>query len=818
MNYTKLAEKSFKLAKTKAWELGHGYAGTEHLILALVSLEDNYARDILMAAGITEPRLHEFLEKMEMETGFPVESEDQIHVSPQLDMLRKAAEDWAAKLDNTEVGTEHILLALLSDPLYMGVRILGMMDVNAVELLMDVRRELGVPEPRERHAGPEGMGGDEFQDQDQRSMVERFAKDMTSEENLKKADPVIGREDEIQRVMQILCRRTKNNPALVGESGVGKTAIVEALAQKIGSGDVPEILKNKRILALDMAAMVAGTKFRGEFEDRLKKLMEEIKGNGNLILFMDEMHTLIGAGNAEGSMDAANILKPALSRGEVQMIGATTVGEYSKHIEKDGALARRFQQVLVEETTEEQTLEILKGIAPHYEAHHGVKYDEEALEAAVRLSHRYITDRFLPDKAIDLLDEAGSRARLRIYSNVEKKKAAETAKTDLTIEDLRKMKEEAILKGDLKKAAELRSEEAKLEKAANKTAKSKGPKAAAITAEDVQNVISLWTGIPLSKLAESDAQRLANMEERIHERVIGQNEAVQAMARAIRRGRLGLKDPKRPIGSFLLLGPTGVGKTELSKAVAEVMFNQEDALIRVDMSEYMEKVSVSKFIGSAPGYVGYDEGGQLSEKIRKKPYSVILFDEIEKAHPDVFNILLQVLDEGHITDSKGRKVDFKNTVIIMTSNTGARSIQAPKHLGFRTGDTVQEDYRNMKDHVMSEVKRTFRPEFLNRIDDMIVFHPLTKEEIAQIAELMFKAVSKQLMESQKMSMVLTPEAKDYFCEKGYDPQYGARPLRRLLQSDLEDLLADEILKGAIPQGATVLVTVKDGKIALKTEE
>ncbi|MCF0135834.1 MAG: ATP-dependent Clp protease ATP-binding subunit [Lachnospiraceae bacterium] len=815
MKYTKLAEKAFELAKQLAFELGHGYAGSEHVVYALVSMEENYAREVLRSVKVTAEEVSEFLRRMNMEAASSPEGPEQVKAAPQMELLRRRSEEWCSRMNNTEMGTEHILLALLDDPNLMGTKLLAFMGVELGNLYHQIRHELGIPEEREP-VMPQGGPADEFADPDKRSMTERFAKDLTSPENLKKADPVIGREEEIQRVMQILCRRTKNNPALVGESGVGKTAIVEALAQRIGKGEVPEILKNKRILALDMAALVAGTKFRGEFEDRLKKLMEEIKSDGNLILFMDEMHTLIGAGNSEGAMDAANILKPALSRGEMQMIGATTVGEYSKHIEKDGALARRFQQVLVEEPDEAQTLTILKGIADRYARHHGVTYTEKALEAAVRLSHRYISDRYMPDKAIDLLDEAGSRARLRLFREQDEARSAEGA---VSAGDLQKQKEEAILRGDLAGAAAIREKEKALElqlKAETADNKRAGRmKEKAITAADVEDVVSLWTGIPLSKLAESDADRLAHMEDRIHERVIGQNEAVAAVSKAIRRGRLGLKDPKRPIGSFLLLGPTGVGKTELSKAVAEVMFAQEDALIRVDMSEYMEKYSVSKFIGSAPGYVGYEEGGQLSEKIRKKPYSVILFDEIEKAHPDVFNILLQVLDEGHITDSKGRKVDFKNTVIIMTSNTGARSIQSNKHLGFRAGDTAAADYRQMKDHVMEEVKRTFRPEFLNRIDDMIVFHSLTKEEIADIAELMFRAVSKQLQESQQIRMVLSPEAKEYFCRKGYDPAYGARPLRRLLQSDLEDLMADAILAGTIHAGASVLVTVEEDKIALK---
>jgi len=822
MKYTKLAEKVLRNAKKEALALGHHFVGTEHILLAMAATKGNYAADLLRSYRIDDMNIREFLAKMDMQAD-GVEEEGLTALSPQVETLKKAAEEAAQKLGFEEVGTEHLFLAMLSDPTFMAVRLLVMMGVNVPEMLMRVRQELGVPLPPEQHrVMPDGMM-DEFADPDTRSMTERFTRDLTDPQHLQKADPVIGRENEIERMMQILCRRTKNNPALIGEAGVGKTAIVEGLAKRIGSGNVPAMLKNKRILSLDMAAMIAGTKFRGEFEERLKKLMDEITSDGRIILFMDEMHTLVGAGSAEGTMDAANILKPALSRGEIQLIGATTVSEYTKHIEKDGALNRRFQPILVEEPTEEETLEILKGIRGRYEAHHGVRYAEEALEAAVRLSHRYITDRALPDKAIDLMDEAGARCRMKAFSEAEKtaEKEPKAEKAPMTSAEAARQKEAAILKGDLEKASEFAALEQKLKRGAGKTAGASGEQGAGgsmpegrIEASDVETVVSLWTGIPAGKIAETDAERLRNLEANLHQRVIGQDEAVKAVSQAIRRGRLGLKDPKRPIGSFLLLGPTGVGKTELCKSLAEVLFGSEEALVRVDMSEYMEKYSVSKLIGSAPGYVGYEEGGQLSEKIRKKPYSVVLFDEIEKAHPDIFNILLQVLDDGHITDSQGRRTDFKNTVIMMTSNTGARAIQAAKQLGFKTVDTREADHQRMSDQVMAEVKRTFRPEFLNRIDETIVFHSLTKDEIGAIADLMFREIAKRVLESHRITLELTKEARDHFVEKGYDPAYGARPLRRLLQSELEDGLADVLLSGSVKDADTVEVRFENGKTVL----
>ena len=826
MKYTKLAEKVLKEAVKEALLLGHRFVGTEHILLAMAAVKGNYAGDLLKSYRVEADGIREFLSKMDMQAS-DVENDGQMAESPHVEILKKAAEEAAQKLGFEEVGTEHLLLALLSDPSFMAIRVLAMMGVNVPDMLNRVRQELGVPMPQDPHrVTPDGMM-DEFSDPDTRSMTERFTKDLTDPQPLQKADPVIGRENEIERMMQILCRRTKNNPALIGEAGVGKTAIVEGLAKRIGSGDVPEMLKNKRILSLDMAAMIAGTKFRGEFEDRLKKLMDEITTDGRIILFMDEMHTLVGAGSAEGTMDAANILKPALSRGEIQLIGATTVSEYTKHIEKDGALNRRFQPILVEEPTEEETLAILKGLAHRYEAHHGVQYSEAALEAAVKLSHRYITDRSLPDKAIDLMDEAGARCRMKLFSKQEEAahEAGAHEKAPENAAEASKRKEAAILRGDLETAQKMAALEQKLKKASEKAAnaaakgeKQELPAENRIEASDVEAVVSLWTGIPAGKIAETDAERLRHLEDNLHQRVIGQDEAVKAVAQAIRRGRLGLKDPKRPIGSFLLLGPTGVGKTELCKSLAEVLFGSEEALIRVDMSEYMEKYSVSKLIGSAPGYVGYEEGGQLSEKIRKKPYSVVLFDEIEKAHPDIFNILLQVLDDGHITDSQGRRTDFKNTVIMMTSNTGARAIQSVKQLGFKTVDTREADHKRMTDQVMAEVKRTFRPEFLNRIDETIVFQSLTRDEIGSIADLMFKEISGRVLEAHQLHLELTEAARVHFIEKGYDPAYGARPLRRLLQSELENGLADVLLQGEVKDGDTVEVRFENDKIVLARKE
>jgi ATP-dependent Clp protease ATP-binding subunit ClpC len=632
-----------------------------------------------------------------------------------------------------------------------------------------------------------------------------------------KLDPVIGREKEIERIIQILSRRTKNNPCLIGEPGVGKTAIAEGLAAEIVRGNVPDTVKDKRVLTLDLSGMVAGSKYRGEFEERIKKVIGEVIQDGHVLLFLDEIHTIIGAGGAEGAIDASNILKPSLARGELQLIGSTTIDEYRKHIEKDAALERRFQPVMVEEPTEDQTVEILKGLRSTYENHHKVTITDEALEAAVHLSARYINDRFLPDKAIDLIDEAASKVRLTTFAEPE-----EIGRLQSEIEKLEKDKEQAIKKeayekaGDIKRKQEKKKE--KKEKLLASWEKEKTEKKLFVTENEIADVVSQWTKIPVTKLEEGEGQRLKNLENILHERVVGQDEAVTAVAKAIRRGRVGLKDPKRPIGSFLFLGPTGVGKTELSRALAEALFGNEASMIRVDMTEYMEKHSVSKMIGSPPGYVGYEEGGQLSEKVRRNPYSVILFDEIEKAHPDVFNLLLQVLDDGHVTDSQGRKVDFKNTVLIMTSNAGAQNIVEPRHLGFSSVTNEEENYKRMQSGVMDEVKKIFKPEFLNRIDETIVFHALNKEDMGKIVDIMLHSVSKRILDQMSITLQVEDDAKQFLIDKGYDPKYGARPLRRTIQNEIEDSLAEEILDGKITQGDRVTVTCKDGKLNYKVTE
>lgn len=642
-------------------------------------------------------------------------------------------------------------------------------------------------------------------------MLDQYSRDLTELARQKKLDPVIGRDAEIQRVIQILSRRTKNNPCLIGEPGVGKTAVVEGLALRIVEGEVPETIKDKRLVTLDLSGMVAGSKYRGEFEERIKRVIAEVRNAGNVILFLDEIHTIIGAGGAEGAIDASNILKPSLARGELQLIGATTLEEYRKHIEKDAALERRFQPVKVEEPTEEEAVDILMGLKSRYEEHHSVKITDEAVKAAVRLSKRYINDRFLPDKAIDLIDEASSRTRLLAYAV-----PADIKKLEKQIEELSQEKEAAIKKEKYDEASDIKKQQTRkktrLEKLKNKWREQMDTSELVVDEDIIAKTVAMWTKIPVTKIAEAESEKLINLEQTLHNRVIGQDEAVSAVAKAIRRGRVGLKDPNRPIGSFLFLGPTGVGKTELSKALADAMFGTDNSLIRVDMSEYMEKHTVSKLIGSPPGYVGYDEGGQLSEKVRRNPYSVVLFDEVEKAHPDVFNVLLQVLDDGHITDSTGRVVDFKNTVIIMTSNAGAENIVAPKSLGFASSSTDEQIHDDMKNKVMDEVRRMFRPEFLNRIDDIIVFHMLKKEQIGQIVDIMMKTINDRIMEQMKLSVELDDDAKAYIVDKGYDAKYGARPLRRTIQNEIEDELAERILEGKIKAGNRVLVTVKDKKL------
>ena len=839
MTYTKLAEKVLETARQYAIQLGHGYIGTEHILYALSAVPECYASDFLEQYKVTPDVVDEIINRLNISS---LETKGlEPEWAPQVTELIASAKDTAAHMDLTEIGTEHLLLALLMNPEFIGTRFLGMMNLPIPDMIHRILHELGMPDPKpdkRQEVPPMGpMMEDPEMMVDNGPILYKYAHEMTSPEAIAKMDPVIGRKREIERMMEILCRRTKNNPILLGEAGVGKTALVEGFCQMIALQQVPEELKNKKVLRLDMAAMVAGTKYRGEFEERIKRCMDEVMQDHNIILFMDEVHTLMGAGGAEGSMDASNIMKPALSRGQMQLIGATTNAEYHKHIEKDGALARRFQTILVDEPTEEETIDILNGIQEKYAQHHHVRYSEEAIHAAAKLSHRYISDRFLPDKAIDILDEAGARKRLQWKEEGPAEKEDPKKKMAEQLAELLVQKEQAILAGDLEKAAAIRRQEALIEnklspkqsvlppldgKTQEKETKAKAKQEEemlpVIEEADIEKIISLWTGIPVNKVAESDTEKLNHLEERLHERVIGQNPAVSAVAKAVRRGRLGLKDPKRPIGSFLLLGPTGVGKTELSKALAEALFGQEDALIRIDMSEYMEKYSVSKLIGSAPGYVGYEEGGQLSQKIRNKPYSVVLFDEIEKAHPDVFNILLQVLDDGQLTDSQGRKTDFKNTVILMTSNTGARSIQANKQLGFHAHDSKELDYERMRQNVMEEVKRMFRPEFLNRIDETIVFHSLSKEEIYSICRLMIKEIKGRVKTQWDIDLIFADETVGFLAEKGYDPQYGARPLRRVLQSKVEDALSDAILGGVVRRGDKVMVLVRDQKIVFEPEK
>ena len=704
------------------------------------------------------------------------------------------------------VGTEHILIALIRENDNIAVRIMVSLDLNLQRLYDDIMNMLG--EGEDQNSSARGMNSQgEKQEKSATETLDKFSRDMTALAKKNKFDPIVGRDKEIERIVQILSRRTKNNPCLVGDPGVGKTAIVEGLAQKIAEGNVPDTLKNKRIVGLDLSAMVAGSKYRGEFEERMKKAMDEVKADGNIILFVDEIHTIIGAGAAEGAIDASNILKPALSRGEIQLIGATTLEEYRKHIEKDAAFERRFQPVKVEEPDEQAAVAMLKALRDKYEMHHKVTISDNAIEAAVKLSSRYVSDRFLPDKAIDLIDEAASRLRLKTFSAPDN-----VAEMEEKLAEMEKEKEAAIKTEEFEKAAEIKRAQdalrAQWKEAKKEWENNHENQAQGVTREEVAEVVSVWTGVPLQSLQEEESQRLLHLEDILHQRVIGQSEAVKALAKAIRRGRVGLKDPNRPIGSFLFLGPTGVGKTELSKALAEALFGDEDAMIRIDMSEYMEKHSVSRMVGSPPGYVGYEEGGQLSEKVRRNPYSVVLFDEIEKASPDVFNVLLQVLDDGHITDGQGRKVDFKNTVIIMTSNAGARSIVEPKRVGFTSMETEEQSYQNMKKNVMEEVRHIFKPEFLNRIDDMIVFHSLTQEDILEIVKLMTKTVSKRIKENMDITVTFTDKALEKIAEEGYDKAFGARPLRRAIQSRIEDAFAEEYLMGNFKAGDKVSVGLK----------
>ena len=801
--YTNQAKTAVKYAEKTARRYKHSYIGTEHLLAGLLHEEEGTAGMVLRDMGISEERLMEMIRKLIAPEESNVLTADRAGYTPRAARMLEGAVEEADDLRSEKIGTEHLLLAMLREVDCMGTRLLHTMGVNIRKLQNEVLAAMG-----EEVANPRDNGNARSRNEAATGTptLDQYSRDLTEMARQGVMDPVVGREDEIGRVIQILSRRTKNNPCLIGEPGVGKTAVVEGLAQRITQGLVPEKMKNRRLVVLDLSGMVAGSKYRGEFEERIKKVIAEVMEHPGILLFIDELHTIIGAGGAEGALDASNILKPSLSRGEIQIIGATTIEEYRKHIEKDAALERRFQPVTVEEPTQEQAVEILKGLRPYYEKHHGVTITDEALEAAVKMSIRYIADRHLPDKAIDLMDEASSRVQLTGITVPPQLKEVEQ-----NLHALAEKKEEAIREGNFSRARELQEGQKELEESYEKLKKrqqqSYKNKKMQVTDENIAQIVSSWTNIPVQKLAQKESKRLASLEKELHKRVIGQEEAVEAVAKAIKRGRVGLKDPARPIGSFLFLGPTGVGKTELSKALAETVFGSEQAMIRVDMSEYMEKHSVSKLIGSPPGYVGYEEGGQLSEKIRRNPYSVILFDEIEKAHPDVFNILLQVLDDGHITDAQGRKVDFKQTCIIMTSNAGAQSIVEPKRLGFSQGEDKKKDYEDMKRGVMEEVRRIFKPEFLNRVDEILVFHMLDKQEIRQIVNILVKKLEKRCKEQLDIELVVRNSVKDYLAENGFDSKYGARPLKRAIQNKLEDRMAEEILDGKIHRGDRVIVSV-----------
>lgn len=801
---TERAKQALNLAADAALDMGQSYVGTEHLLIGLIREGEGVAGKILEANNVTDEIVIEKVDAL-IGVGEPLD-EGQPEATPRTKRVIQNSYVEARRLGHNYIGTEHLLIAILRENESIAVKILLEMGVSPQKLYNEILALLneseGVDEPETHNS--KGKGGGNV------PTLMKFGRDLTKMAREDKLDPVIGRDDAIERVVQILSRRTKNNPCLIGEPGVGKTAVAEGLAQKIVSGTVPEILKDKKVITLDMSSMIAGAKYRGEFEERLKKAMEEIHKAGNIILFIDELHTIIGAGAAEGAIDAANILKPALARGELQVIGATTLEEYRKYVEKDAALERRFQPITLSEPTAEESIQILKGIRDKYEAHHRVKITDKAIDAAVNMSIRYISDRFLPDKAIDLVDEAASRIRIKTLTAPPDVKDLEDK-----ISSIKKEKEAAITIQDFEAAAKLRDEEKKLtdEMSATKENWQKNNSTAetVVTENEIAEIISMWTGIPVKSIEETESDRLLKLEEILHGRVVGQSEAVSAVSKAIRRGRVGLKDPKRPIGSFIFLGPTGVGKTELSKALAEAMFGDEDSMIRIDMSEYMEKHTVSRLVGSPPGYVGYEEGGQLTEKVRRKPYSVILFDEIEKAHPDVFNILLQILEDGILTDSQGRRVDFRNTVIIMTSNLGARRITDRKSLGFSAGgDAGNRDYAQIKSDVMSEVKQAFRPEFLNRVDEIIVFHQLDADNIRSIAEKMLKTLVKRLSDN-KIEVEFSDEAITRIAAEGFDPVYGARPIRRVIQSGIEDMIAEKMLDGTIAAGNKIKVIVSDGK-------
>lgn len=808
--FTVQALNALKLAKKTAQSCGHTYIGTEHLLAGLLKEPEGTAGKVLEEFQVEEKRLMELIEKLIAPSSGTTMVKDPGY-SPRTKRIIEGAAEDAEYMTGEAAGTEHLLLAMLKETDCVGTRLLHTMGVSIQKLFTAVLTAMGMDREAisEEIQAVRAMNGGKAA---ATPTLNQYSRDLTELAAEGKLDPVVGREKEIARLIQILSRRTKNNPCLVGEPGVGKTAIAEGLAQRIVSGAVPDSMKEKRLVVLDLSGMVAGSKYRGEFEERIKNVVQEVSENQGILLFIDELHTIIGAGGAEGALDASNILKPSLSRGEIQLIGATTLEEYRKYIEKDAALERRFQPVTVEEPSEEEAVAILRGLRPYYEQHHGVKIQDEALDAAVKMSVRYINDRFLPDKAIDVIDEASSKIQLTGFKEV-----PETEELEKQLQEIRKEKEEAVKTADLPRAKEIQKRQGEVEEQISRLrakAERRNKKKALIVDEAaVADIISDWTKIPVQKLTEGETKRLAHLEKELHKRVIGQEEAVKAVAQAVKRGRVGLKDPNRPIGSFLFLGPTGVGKTELSKALAEAVFGSEQAMIRVDMSEYMEKHSVSKLIGSPPGYVGYEEGGQLSEKVRRNPYSVLLFDEIEKAHPDVFNILLQVLDDGHITDAHGRKVDFKQTIIIMTSNAGAQAIMEPKRLGFMSGDDEKRDYERMKSGVMEEVRRIFKPEFLNRIDEIMVFHVLNKDNIKKIVTILLKILEKRCKEQMDITLTVTNSVKDYLAETGFDSKYGARPLRRAIQSRIEDKLANEILEGKIKRGDAVQVRLHNKEIS-----
>lgn len=810
--YTDKAKKAVSYANRLSKSMQCNYVGTEHILAGLLREGSGVAAEVLAANNIELDKLLELINEL-VAPGEEIAVLDRDGETPRTQAVLERAEEIAERFDCDEIGTEHLLLSMIKEGDCAACRLLNTMGANPQKLFVDILGAMGEDPARYRDEIQRGRADNSAS---LTPTLDQYSRDLTALARAGMLDPVIGRKNETERVLQILCRRGKNNPCLIGEPGVGKTAIVEGIAQNLVNGTVPDIVAGKRLVSLDMSGLVAKSKYRGEFEERIKKVINEVAAVGNVMLFIDELHTIIGAGGAEGSLDASNILKPALARGEVQVIGATTIEEYRKYIEKDAALERRFQPVQVGEPTEEESIEILKGLRGLYEKHHNVEITDEGVEAAVRLSARYVNDRFLPDKAIDLMDEAAAKSRLGVMRDPQdailKKQEIRQAELDL---------EDALREGDIERARTLKSAredlELQWEKLNKKNQRADKRRKPVVGENEIAEVVAGWTKIPVSKLTENEAARLQKLEETLHKRVIGQEEAVSAVAKAVRRGRVGLKDPKRPIGSFLFLGPTGVGKTEVSKALAEAVFGNEDAMIRVDMSEYMEKHSVSKMIGSPPGYVGHEDGGQLSEKVRRNPFSVVLFDEIEKAHPDVFNILLQVLDDGHITDSQGRKVDFKNTIIIMTSNAGAQSIIEPKKLGFGVHEDEKQDHERMKNNVMEEVKRLFKPEFLNRIDETIVFRALNKDDMKQIVTLMASELQKRCREQLQIELVIRDAAKAYIVEKAYDRKYGARPLRRKIQDEIEDRLAEEIIAGKVKAGDRVVVTTKHKELIVEKD-